>query len=223
MRLIAHRGFALTFPENTIFALRAAADIADLVEIDVRRCGSGELVVIHDETVDRVTRARGRVSEFDLSTLRDLDVLDSGEPIPTLSEVFDAVPDAIGINVELKEADTALEALRIAAAAENDVLVSSFDLEALTAARESHPSIPRALLFRGDPEIRLQQARELNCVAVHPHYETCTPDVVSRFHVAGFSVHAWTIEDAATAKRVADAGADGVIADRPDVLENVAR
>ncbi len=221
VRLIAHRGFALTFPENTLFAVQAAADVADLVEVDVRRCGSGELVVVHDETVDRVTDGSGRVADHSLSELRDLDVLDSGEPIPTLAEVFEAVPPDVGINVELKEADLAADALAVAAAAANDAVVSSFDPGALAAAREADPAVPRALLFRRDPRSNLRRAQDLDCAAVHPHHECCTPDVVQRFHVAGLSVHAWTVAEGATAARLADAGVDGVIADRPDVLEGV--
>lgn len=219
MRLIAHRGFALTFPENTLLAVRAAATLADLVEVDVRRCGSGELVVVHDETVDRVTDGSGRVAEMPLSALRDLDVLNSGAPIPTLREVFDAVPPDVGVVLDVKEPGVAADAVEIAAAADSDALVSAFDPEALATARETVPTIPRALLFREDPGVNRQRANELDCAAVHPHHECCTPGAVERFHAAGLSVHAWTVEDAGTGTRLADAGVDGVIADRPGVLE----
>lgn len=219
MRLIAHRGFARSFPENTLLAVRAAATLADLVEVDVRRCGSGELVVIHDETVDRVTDGSGRVRDLDLSALRDLDVLDSGTPIPTLREVFDAVPPSVDVTLDLKEADVAAEAVELAAAADSDALVSAFDPEALAAAREADPAVPRALLFRENPAANRRRATELDCAAVHPHHECCTPGAVERFHAAGLSVHAWTVADAATASRLAEAGVDGVIADRADVLE----
>jgi len=78
MRLIAHRGFLSVNPENTVAAVEAAAAVADGIEIDVRRCGSGEPVVIHDETVDRVTDGRGAVDEHTVADLAALDVLEPG-------------------------------------------------------------------------------------------------------------------------------------------------
>jgi glycerophosphoryl diester phosphodiesterase len=219
VRLIAHRGFASKFPENTVFAAAAAAEAADLVEVDVRRCGTGEPVVVHDETVDRVTDGTGRVADRSLSELRDLDVLDSGEPVPTLRAVFDAVPGSVGVNVELKEPEVAADAVAVAADADNDVLVSSFDPAALTAAREADPAVPLAHIFEAGPREGLATARELGCVAVHPYHECCTEAFVGRAHAGDLSVHAWTVADAATADRLREAGADGVIADRPDVLE----
>ncbi|PSP80266.1 glycerophosphodiester phosphodiesterase [Halobacteriales archaeon QS_1_68_20] len=221
MRLIAHRGFALTFPENTRYAVQAAADVADLVEVDVRRCGSGELVVVHDETVDRVTDGTGRVADRRLPELRDLDVFDSGEPIPTLAAVVDAVPAEVGLVLDLKEADVAADAPEIAATADNDVLVSATDAETLAAAQDAAPGVPRAVVFDRDPEQGLRLARDFECAAVHPHHESATPGLVERCHVGGFSVHAWPVADGATAARLAEANADGVIADRPDVLESV--
>ena len=208
MRLIAHRGFALRFPENTVFAAAAAAEVADLVEVDVRRCGTGEPVVVHDGTVDRVTDGTGRVADHSLSALRDLDVLDSGEPIPTLRAVFDAVPASVGVNVELKEPEVAADAVAVAADADNDVLVSSFD-----------PAVPLAHIFEAGPREGLATAREFGCAAVHPYHECCTAAFVERAHAGGLSVHAWTVADAATADRLHEVGVDGVIADRPGVLE----
>jgi glycerophosphoryl diester phosphodiesterase len=219
VRLIAHRGFAGRYPENTLYAVRRAAETADLVEVDVRRCASGELVVIHAETVDRVTDGTGRVADLSLSALRDLDVLDSGAPIPTLAAVVDAVSAPCGLNVELKEAETAADAARLLAEAAADVIVSSFDPAALAAVREVTPELPTALLFGTDPRDGLREATELGCAAVHPHHELCTDALVERAHAAGLSVHAWTVEEPTTARRLADAGVDGVIADHPDVLE----
>ncbi len=115
MRLIAHRGFAATAPENTIAAVQSAAEYADAVEFDVRRCGSGELVVIHDETVDRVTGGVGAVADSSLEELQSLTVLQSGERVPTLEEMLEVVPPSVEINLEMKELDIAadvLEALR---------------------------------------------------------------------------------------------------------------
>ena len=219
MRLIAHRGFAGIAPENTLRAVRQACTVADLVEVDVRRCASGELVVIHDQTVDRVTDATGRVSDLTLAELHDLDVLDTDEPIPTLAAVFDIVPGDVGLNVHLMESGLAADVLELAGDTVSDVLFSAFDPDHLDEARAVDPYVPRALLFETDPQRHLDEAMALDCIAVHPHYELCLPPFVQRAHVRGFSVNAWTVRDAATASRLADADVDGVIADFPDVLE----
>jgi len=97
MRLIAHRGFADRYPENTLRAVREASRFADEVEVDVRRCDSGELVVVHDCTVDRVTDEEGAVAHHSLAELRALDVLGTGEGVPTLAEVLSAVPPTVWI------------------------------------------------------------------------------------------------------------------------------
>lgn len=223
MRLIAHRGFAAVHPENTLRAVRESARVADLVEVDVRRCGSGELVVVHDPTVDRVTDGSGRVRDLTLSELRDLDVLASGQPVPTLAEVLDAVSPPVGVNVELKERETAESAAEMLADADVDVLVSSFNADALAVVGETAPNLPTALLFEFDPRENLRRAAELDCAAVHPHHEQCSEGLVRRAHAAGLSVHAWTVADAATAGALGEAGVDGVIADLPGVLAGRAR
>ncbi|MEF8773477.1 MAG: glycerophosphodiester phosphodiesterase family protein [Halobacteriales archaeon] len=217
MRLIAHRGFADVYPENTVGAVSAAGDVADLVEVDVRRCASGQPVVVHDQTVDRVTDGTGRVDELSLSTLRELDVLGSGEPIPTLWEVLDAASPAAGLNVELKDPDLARSIAERLADEPVEVLVSSFRADALAAVASVAADLPTALLFASDPNERLQQAVDLDCAAVHPRADLCTPAFVERTHAAGLTVNAWTVDDDATAARLREAGVDGIIADRPDV------
>jgi glycerophosphoryl diester phosphodiesterase len=213
MRCIAHRGFAGGNPENTISAVESAATAgADAVEVDARRCGSGEVVVIHDPTVDRVTDGTGAVAEHSLSELRALDVLSAGETVPTLGEVFSAVPGEVTVNVELKETGLAADALAVANAHENDVLVSSFEPAVLREAR-AVGTAPLAALFAEDPETATEEARRLGCRAVHPHWRLCDAAFVARAHDAGFDVNAWTVRSDRTAGRVASAGADGLIAD----------
>jgi glycerophosphoryl diester phosphodiesterase len=144
VRCIAHRGFAGRYTENTLPAVEAAAAAgADCIEVDVRRCGSGDLVVVHD---DRLTDATGAVADTPLSTLVSLSVLDSGAGIPTLDAVFEAVPDDVALNLELKESGLAADTLAVADAHDNDVLVSSFERE-LLAAVQDHSDLPTALLF----------------------------------------------------------------------------
>lgn len=220
-RLIAHRGFADEAPENTVAALRTAAERpeTDMVELDVRRCGSGEPVVVHDERVDRVTDAAGPVAAFDAGELADLSVLGSDEGVPTLRAALDAIPADVGVNVELKEREVAADAVEVAAAAANPILVSSFEPAALAAAREVAPGLRRAYVFDGRPRRGVETARELDCAYVHPRAWRCLSSlVIRRAHRAGMAVNAWTVNSGVLARVLARAGVDGLITDRHDVL-----
>ena len=221
MQVIGHRGCADRAPENTRLAVRRAAPHVDMVEVDVRRCGSGELVVVHDDRLRRLTGARGRVSETSYSTLRSLRVLDSDEPVPLLADLLGDVPDDVAVNVELKHGGMAADLLAVLDDVPNDVLVSSFGTETL---RELYDGsdLPLAYLFH--QELRrlgrdwrhgLDVGRRLDCAALHPSVGLCTDD---RAHVAraqeeGFAVNAWTVECARTARRLGRAGVDGLIVD----------
>lgn len=218
MRLIAHRGFAGHHPENTLRAVRAAADCADEIEVDVRRCDSGELVVIHDATLDRVTDGSGAVCRHTLSELRALDVLGTGEGVPTLEAVLDAVPPTVGVNLELKEVGLAEDALQLAGGADAQVCVSSFHANELEGCRGVDPDVPRAYLFESEPGDAMEFARQLDCSFVHPSRDCCDEQLVGDAHAHGMSVNVWTVTDRNEARRLAEWGVDGVIADYADVL-----
>ncbi|WP_435333392.1 glycerophosphodiester phosphodiesterase [Haloarchaeobius sp. TZWWS8] len=224
MRLIAHRGFAAEAPENTVAAVEyAAAHGADLVEIDVRRCASGEVVVVHDETVDRVTGATGRVADLPLDELRGFSVYDSDQSVPTLAELLDAIPPSLGVNVELKErglAEDVADALStFRRTHDGEVIVSSFDEDALREMRDADPDVPTAFLTDRLRERPVSTARELGCSYVHPHYQLCLfSRVVERAHAAGLEVNVWTIRHGSLARLLGFLGVDGVTSDRSDVL-----
>ena len=219
MEIIGHRGCAEQVPENTLLAIREAARRLPAVEIDVRRCGSGELVVFHDATLERVTDADGRLSETPLSELRELSVCDSGEPIPSLEAALQTVPDDVTVQLELKEPDIAVDTLELATAAGSDVRVSSFLPEAIEELETSPLDVPNGLLFKQGPRTNLSRAVELDCTHVFPHYELCLEtDVVSAAREHGLDVVAWkaarTVNDV---RALRDAGVDGVTADRWDI------
>lgn len=215
MNCIAHRGFAGVNPENTVPAVRSAAAAgADWVEIDVRRCESGELVVFHDETLDRLTDATGPVSGAPLDTLRSLAVGDSEAAIPTLAEVFEAVPDGVGLNVELKERGLAADCLAVVDRHDTEVLVSSFDADALREVA-AVSDVRLGLLFANGPAAALDLARDIGCGAVHPFRRCCDAGFVDTAHGAGFDVNAWTVQSGTQADRLASLGVDGLIVDAP--------
>ncbi|WP_204365288.1 glycerophosphodiester phosphodiesterase [Halorubrum hochsteinianum] len=220
MTLIGHRACAGQYPENTVAAIERAVPHVDAVEIDVRRCASGELVVFHDEELDRLTEGGGRVADAEWDELRELTVLDSGEAIPRLDEALRAVPAGTAVNVEIKERGLAGDALDAADEADAEVLFSSFLPDALAALRDRDPAADRALLVAdGDPEALVAAATDLGCVGIHPPTDLVTePGFVEAAHEAGLAVNAWTAADRDDAERLLDAGVDGVIADRWDLF-----
>lgn len=216
MRLIAHRGFAATAPENTIAAVRSAAEYADAVEFDVRRCGSGELVVIHDETIDRVTGGVGTVADATLAELRTHTVLESGERIPTLEELLAVVPDDVEINLEMKALGIAEDVLDALDGVENRVVTTSFLESELRAIRDLDPDQPTGLLVSRRLERPVTTAVELDCDVIGANYARClTTSLVPRAKAVGLEVHAWSIERPLVATILGWRGVDCISADRP--------
>ncbi|SIR83111.1 glycerophosphodiester phosphodiesterase [Natronorubrum thiooxidans] len=216
MRLIAHRGFAATAPENTIAAVQSAAEYADAVEFDVRRCGSGELVVIHDETIDRVTGGTGAVADTSLEALQTYTVLDSEQRVPTLEAVLEALPPTVEVNLELKASEIAADVLKAIADVENRVVTTSFLLSELRTIRELDPGQPSGLLVNRHLETPVTTAIELDCDVIGANYWRCLSTwLVSRAKAVDLEIHAWSLERRLTAKLLEWRGVDCVSADRP--------
>jgi glycerophosphoryl diester phosphodiesterase len=228
--VLGHRGASADAPENTLAAFRLAiAQGADGVELDVRRCASGEVVVVHDEDLARVGGVALRVEDAPLAALRELDVgawkgaRFRGEKIPLLSEALEALPGAI-VNVELKSAGRDLALARAAAeviwraGAGGRVVVSSFDWRLLAAYRLASPDVPAGLLFEGTHAWRLRTwlgIRAFRPAAVHPDLRLATDERVRRWSARGLAVNVWTVDDVAEAARLARAGAAAVITNVP--------
>ena len=217
MRLIAHRGFAAVAPENTVSAIERASRRADEVTVDVRRCDSGELVAIHDPTVDRVTDGTGAVCRHTLSELQRLTVL-GAERIPTLDAVLQAVPDAVGVTLELHEVGLARDAIRLAERVDGHVTVSSGIPHELEGCRGVAPDVPRAYRFDGDAEGGLAFARETDCSYLHPTAATCDGWLVTTAHSEGFCVNAWGVGCQDDAAALESCGVDGIVAGHPQIM-----
>lgn len=224
MKQIAHRGFSDRQPENTLRAIREVATHADLIEIDVRRCETGELVVIHHRIITPISATAGRVSELTAAELANLDIHDSGEGVPTLEAALDAAPTEVGIDIELKETGIAADVIKAVDAIKNDVLLSSMKVDILREIRQIDPTIPLAYITNVKPEKNVETAVELDCVAICPHRNLCfATDVVERAHEAGLEAYAWPVESRLQAQALEAAGVDGIIATSPAVFEDFSR
>ncbi|NLF67353.1 MAG: glycerophosphodiester phosphodiesterase [Chloroflexi bacterium] len=222
--IIGHRGASADAPENTLAAFGLAAELgADGVELDVRLSADGEVVVIHDATVERTTNGRGRVR--DLRTA-ELQALDAGmeQNIPTLDDVFLAFGPSLLYNVELKDFGLTDGGLAVAVAdrieayhLENQVVVSSFNPLAVRRARKHlSRSTMVAVIWEGGPRwLRHLGAR---AEADHPHYSLVDEDYMVWARENGFRVHVWTVDEPAEAQRLAALGVHGIITNKPELI-----
>lgn len=220
MRKTAHRGFAQDNPENTLLAIRnAQTHNIDEIEIDVRRCKTGELVVIHDENIDRVTNQTGRVSDLTLEELQATTVLDSDEPIPTLKQALQKVNDDIRLNIELKETGLAHDTLQLTKQTDFDVLICSFIPDAIQEVNEITDEVKTAYLEQTDARKALDTALELDCSAVNLNHEIADVQIVETIHEHGLDVNAWTIQSKDEFNSLPN-NIDGVISDSIEHMEN---
>lgn len=222
--ILGHRGASAHEVENTLEAFeRALADGADGLELDVRRCATGEVVVFHDEDLRRLAGTPVTVGAMPLAALRRVR-LERDRRISTLDEVLDALPETL-INIELKAragrgaaiADATIACIDRHRAA-GRVLVSSFEPVALARVRLRSRGLATGYLFhrkqaralrRGWPAIGLRTA------AVHPDHVLLTSETAAAWRRAGFAINVWTVDDEADVRRVAALGADAIISNDP--------
>ena len=230
---LGHRGASSLAPENTLAAFAKAREVgADGVEFDVQLSADGELVVIHDHTLERTTDGRGAVAAH---TLVDMKQLDAGrwfdarytrERIPTLQEVIDLLGGEMFLNIELKGGhgecaelpDRVVECLR-RNRCEGRVLLSSFHLEALRRVREIAPDLAIGVLYAhpvGEDKIA-----GLRAEALHPEWKVAGEELVRSAHAAGQKVNVWTVNAEADMRNLIALGVDAIITNYPQLLATI--
>ncbi|MEZ4380118.1 MAG: glycerophosphodiester phosphodiesterase family protein [Nannocystaceae bacterium] len=245
---MGHRGAAGLAPENTLTAFRKARSLGVAFELDTFIAGSGELIVLHDDELERLAMVPGRASELSLAYLRTLDFgahFDrsfAGEPITTLDEVFAEIAGDVVINVEVKApkgTDTTRLAAAVVATIEahgltDRVIITSFNPFLLGKIRAENPDIARGQLVAtfADSDLRWYEKALLKRLAFN---RRAVPDVLSvehvmidrrflkKMHRRGYKVFAWTVNEAEEMDRLLELGVDGIITDFPDRLLEVMR
>ena len=246
-RVIAHRGGRGLWPENTLFAFQHAVDLGvDALELDVRSSADGELVILHDERVDRTTNGEGRVQDLSWAELRELDAgynwtTNAGETypyrdreirIPSLKEVlseFRKVPMSIEIKQESPSITAPFCAALRSAGHGPKVLVSSFKSDLVKAFRATCPEVAtsatagEATLFWALEQLFLSSLYTPPCGSFQVPERMGRLRVVDlgfleTVHARGLSVHVWTVNDSADMERLVALGVDGIITDYPDRL-----
>ena len=236
--IIAHRGASALAPENTMAAFQLALDLgADGIELDVMLSKDKEMVVIHDDTVDRTTNGSGRVGDFSYQTLRDLDAghffssVFRGEHLPSLAEVYKQLGGKLLINVELKNYAAPFDRLteKVIALTQqfnlmDSVLLSSFNPLNLIHARRQLPAIRLGLLTspgRLGGLLCSSVGRIFPYDAIHPHFSDVNVRLVDKMHALGRSVNVWTVDEPAELRRLAALGVDAIICNNPQAAREI--
>lgn len=233
-----HRGAPERAPENTLASFRAAMDLgASGVELDVMLSADGEVVVVHDYSLERTTDGAGPVKAYSLAGLKRLDAgrwfsADfAGERIPTLQEVIDGLDPGVFLNIEIKSETPGTDGLEKAVVriiAENNlyerVVVSSFNPVSLMRVKAADKKIDVGLIYAPDLAIYLRQGWFIPLLrpeALHPRYDMVDAAYMARARKKGFKVAVWTVNEGEEMERLLDLGVDGIITDRPDLLRQI--
>jgi glycerophosphoryl diester phosphodiesterase len=221
--ITGHRGALGTEPENTLRSFRrAVADGCDEIELDLRVSADGELVIMHDATVDRTTSGAGEVESLTLDEIRALDAGD-GEQVPTWAEAVAAVDIRIQAEVKAEAAVPLLaQSLKSDPALAARTVVTSFHPEILLAVRELFPEVETGHIFGRTPEIPEVIARTRAAGAT---WSMCgiaglTAAGVAELRAADLKVTAWPVPDAAALAEATALGVDGITTDNPHLLSN---
>ena len=220
----AHRGASGHEPENTLSAVEKAIALgADWIEVDVYAL-AGELIVIHDERLERTTSGAGYVSDTSLACLRSLDA-GKGQCIPTLREVFDSVDRRAGVNVELKGPKTAGLAVSLIEEYVRErqwnyeqLIVSSFNRRQLKTVRKLNPHIRIGILINRPGRHYAVFARRYDAYSVHAQISIASARFIARAHERGLKVFVYTVNSPKDIDRLQALGVDGIFTDFPELV-----
>jgi glycerophosphoryl diester phosphodiesterase len=240
-KVLAHRGGGTLAPENTMAGLQRGMRAGfHAIEYDVMLARDGVPVVMHDPYLGRTVPGSGHVYDYDALELAGMDAGSwfaaawEGEPVPLFVE-FAQFCKAHGVwmNIEIKpapgyEIETGGTVARIAAAMfaeeidagrlERAPLLSSFSHDALMAAREVAPQLPRACLMSELPPDWERRAREVDAVAIHVNHRHLTPQLAAEVKAAGFGLFCYTVNEPARARTLLGWGVDAFCTDRIDLI-----
>jgi glycerophosphoryl diester phosphodiesterase len=230
--VFAHRGASAYAPENTLPAFQLALDQnADGIELDVTLSADGQIVVIHDATIDRTTNGKGPVKRMSYAAIRQFDAgrwfgeAFTGIHIPTLDEVLTLVGDRTITNIEIKPFYFPMRKLtgKVAEAVrrhgmENRVILSSFNPRALVMIHKLLPSVPVGLLLMPGGLGTLVKSlfgRSVPYRSLHPHYSAVTPEMIQDAGEMGYKIFAYTVNQAEDMRQLFEMGIDGIITNDP--------
>jgi len=210
---IGHRGAMGYELENTLESINKAIELGvDGIEIDVFKIKSGEIVVFHDEYVDKLTDGTGKIEDYNLKDLKKLKLL-NGSRIPLLEDVLDLLDEKYFLNIELKGLNTA-ETVESILKDRKNILISSFNWDEL-----KKTTLDKAILIEGNPLLALKIAKEMGAIAINPDYNFLTLEIIDKIHKENLKIYTWVVND--KIKLNVDGiklNVDGIISDYPDKI-----
>jgi len=234
-RIVAHRGGGSLAPENTLAAIDVGASHGHtMIEFDAKLAADGEIFLLHDDTLDRTSNGWGVAGELNWDKLVQLDAGSwysakfAGEKLPTLSEVAARCAEhGILVNIEIKPTtgtdeqtgkQVALAARSLWQGQEVAPLLSSFSVEALRAAQQAVPELPRGILLDHWDDNWLTLTRELECVSLHINHKELTQERVELLKEAGLHILVYTVNTAERAHQLLNWGVDCICTDKIDLI-----
>lgn len=234
-KLFCHRLGGALGPENTLGAMQKAIALGvRAVECDVKLSADRVPFVLHDDTLERTTNGQGLAGALSMSALLALDAGIShhpafaGEPLPTLARLAEqALAHQLAVNLEIKpnpgqDQETATlvaqQAAQLWQASAIAPLLSSFSYNAVLAARQAAPALPRAWLVEDIPVNVLDKLAACQASALHVNWQALTVQWVEKLHAAGYRVMAYTVNQPTQAQTLLAWGVDMICTDRPDLL-----
>ncbi len=236
MKNFAHRGFSGKYPENTMLAFKKAVEAgADGIELDVQLTKDGELVIIHDEKVDRTTNGAGNVRDFTLAELRKLDAsyIYTGKmdvnPVPTFEEYCEWVKDLpIVTNIELKTGVYPYPGIEAKVwkilqkyNLQDKVIISSFNHYSILQMRKLAPQLQYGLLTESWLVNPGAYVESVGVECYHPYYGSLTEETVAEVKSHNIAINTYTVNDVDAVKRLNTLGIDIVIGNFPDMVKKV--
>jgi glycerophosphoryl diester phosphodiesterase len=241
----AHRGGAALWPENSLLAFRSALALGvDALEFDLHLTADGEVVVLHDPTLDRTSTGNGSVRDLKLANLADIRLKTregavTGERVPTFAQVLDLVaPTSAEILPEIKVdanrqrydgIEEKVLALIRARGLMTRTTIQAFQVETIRRVRELEPKARTMLLVaRGDverdrarPAEAVRRARELGATDLGMNHRLIDADVMAAARAGGIRLSAWTVNEDRDIRRMVDLGVAVVMSDRPDLAKRL--
>lgn len=217
--VVGLRGAAGVKPENTLSSLWFAVNTgADVVEIDVRATKDNVLILLHNESFERLTGIPLRARDLEYRWIRE-NIRIGGEKIATLEDALRFIGDRANLLIEVKEPDItgdAVDLIRMYGLIDKTAIISFYD-EVLSTVKRIDPRIVTGLLyFKATGKIL--KARRLGAKIVLPYYRIASPKSITIAHKLGFKIVVWTINDLETAMQMINRGVDAIASDYPDMM-----
>lgn len=231
LAVVGHRGAMAEAPENTLASYRLVEEIGvDEVETDVRISADGQLLMLHDKTLDRVaTEPQGKdlgpVNELPWSVISSVDI-GNGERVPTLQQMYEATQSTIQLEIkDLRTIDGLVDYFADHPDHAARTLLTGFSTDAMAQVSTRLPDIPRGIIAFSWTDVLNHPGgaealiKETGSTRVHSGWEGLTQEIVDQLHEDGFAIHGWPTRTKDDVQRALDLGVDGTTSDDPRTLK----